>query len=183
LQNSLPKSYEEATERERKRMKVGDAHAIHNLGCDYREGIRGFPQDHTKALEYWHRAGELGIAKAYVNIGYAYQYGEGVEVDKTKANYYYELGAMKGSINARYNLGLDEEERVGNMERALNHHMIAVRAGDSDSLKEIQDFFSNGHATKEDYTKALQSYQKYLMEIKSDQRDKAAAFSEDYRYY
>jgi len=146
------------------------------------EGIRGFPQDHTKALEYWHRAGELGIAKAYVNIGYAYQYGEGVEVDEKKAIHYYELAAMAGDADARHNLGL-EEERVGNMERALNHHMIAVRAGDSDSLKEIQELYSKGHATKEDYTKALQSYQKYLMDIKSDQRDKAAAFSEDYRYY
>ena len=31
--------------------------------------------------------------------------------------------------------------------------------------------------------KALQSYQTYLEEIKSDQRDKAAAADEKYRYY
>ena len=61
--------------------------------------------------------------------------------------------------------------------------MIAVRAGDYDSLKRIQIMYSDGHATKEDYTAALQSYQAYLMEIKSAQRDKAAAYSESYRYY
>ena len=178
----LPKSIEEATEREKKRMEVGDPGAIHSLGCDYRDGRNGFPQDHGKALELWHRAGELGFAKAYVNIGYAYQYGEGVEVDEKKAIHYYELAAMAGDADARHNLG-NEEIRAGNCDRALNHHMIAVRAGDNDSLKEIQNLFSNGNATREDYTRALQSYQMYLMEIKSDQRDKAAAFSENYRYY
>ena len=35
--------------------------------------------------------------------------------------------------------------------------------------------YSNGDATKEDYTKALQSYQTYLRGIKSRQRDEAAA--------
>ena len=39
------------------------------------------------------------------------------------------------------------------------------------------ELYSKGHATKEDYTKALQ-LQTYLGEIKSDQRDKA-----NYRYY
>ena len=39
-----------------------------------------------------------------------------------------------------------------------------------------------GHATKDDYAKALRAYQAYLAEIKSDQRDKAAAASADYRY-
>ena len=61
--------------------------------------------------------------------------------------------------------------------------MIAVRGGYADSLKNIQQLYSNGHASKEDYTKALQLYQTYLGEIKSEQRDKAAAAREDYQYY
>ena len=90
---------------------------------------------------------------------------------------------MAGDADARHNLGVYEEE-AGNMERALKHHMIAVRAGDNDSLKEIQELYLEGDATKEDYMKALQSYQTYLAEIKSKQRDEAAAFdSEEYRYY
>ena len=43
--------------------------------------------------------------------------------------------------------------------------------------------YTNGKATKEDYTTALRAYQEYLGEIKSVQRDKAAAASERYRYY
>jgi len=166
-----------------KRVEANDPIAIYNHGNYYSDGRNGLPQDHIKALELWHRAGEHGFAKAYVNIGYAYQYGEGVEVDEKKAIHYYELAAMAGDADARHNLGL-EEERVGNMGRAINHHMIAVRAGDNDSLKEIQDLYSDGHATKEDYMRALQSYQTYLAEIKSKQRDEAAAFdSEEYCYY
>ena len=51
------------------------------------------------------------------------------------------------------------------------------------SLNMIKELYIIGHASKEDYTKALQSYQEYLGEIKSDQRDKAAAFSDEYKYY
>ena len=61
--------------------------------------------------------------------------------------------------------------------------MIAVRAGYDGSLERIKQFYTDGYATKEDYTKALQSYQAYLGEIKSKQRDEAAAADDKYRYY
>ena len=108
--------------------------------------------------------------------------GRGVEVDKKKALYYYELSSMRGNVIARYNLGLNEA-RAGNMDRALKHHMIAVRDGYADSLDYIKKMYKHGDATKEDYTTALISYQEYLSEIKSRQRDKAAADDERYCYY
>ena len=52
----------------------------------------------------------------------------------------------------------------------------------ADSLKQIKRLFTEGHAAKDDYTKALRLYQAYLDEIRSDQRDKAAAGDEDYKY-
>jgi len=62
--------------------------------------------------------------------------------------------------------------------------MIAVRSGCGKSLEVIKELYTDGNATKEDYSKALRTYQEYLVEIKSVQRDKAAAFnSERYRYY
>ena len=178
-----PDTEEEIIERNKKRMELDDAIAMGNLGCDYRDGTRGLPQDYVKALELYHRAAELGHSMAYASIGYAYNYGQGVEADKEKAVHYYKLAAMGGDPSARHNLGL-KEKKAGNTERALKHYMIAVRSGCGKSLEVIKEFFTNGHATKEDYTKALRSYQEYLGEIKSDQRDKAAAFnSEKYRYY
>jgi len=62
--------------------------------------------------------------------------------------------------------------------------MITVRGGDSISLEKIKKLYTYGYAMKNDYLKALQYYQTYLGEIKSKQRDEAAAFSEElYRYY
>ena len=89
---------------------------------------------------------------------------------------------MTASITRMCNLG-NIERREGNADRALKHHMIAVRGGWSESLKTIQKMYSDGHASKDDYTKALQAYQTYLIELKSPQRDKAAAADEQYRYY
>ena len=175
-------SEEEYVERLNKRVEAGDFIAIGKLGGYYAAGENGFPQDYTKALELWHRAADLGYARAYCNIGWAYLHGSGVNADKKKSIYYFELAAMGGSVLAQSNLGLNEGI-VGNYDRALKHFMIAVRSGNNDSLKNIKELYKCGHATKEDYTKALQAYQAYLGEIKSPQRDKAAAFSEKHRYY
>ena len=105
-----------------------------------------------------------------------------MEVDKKKARHCWELAAMKGDIKTRYNLGIIERN-AGNMNRALKHFFIAVRGGQNKSLKIIKELYINGNATKEDYTKALQYYQEYLGEIKSRQRDEAAAADEELRYY
>jgi len=177
-----PKSDEENIQRYKQRVEADDPIAIHDTGMYYSDGTYGFSQDYTKALELWHRAGELGHAQAYCNIGNAYYYGEGVEVDKEKATYYYELAAMGGDASARHNLG-NSEICVGNKERALRHWMIAVGDGFDPSLEMIKQMYSKRCATKEDYTKALQIYQVYLGEIKSKQRDEAAAADEEYRYY
>jgi len=165
-----------------KRIDMNDPIAIVKQGCDYRDGTNGYPQDHNKAMELFHRAAPLDYARAYCNIGYAYQSGEGVNFDRKMAVHYYELAAMMGNERARHNLG-NGELRANNMERALKHYMIAVRGGYAKSLEAIKQLYTNEKATKDDYTTALQLYQEYLGEIKSVQRDKAAADREDHRYY
>ena len=175
----------ESIEQTKKRVKVDDAAAIYNLGCCYNNGMHGLPQDHAKALELWHRAAELGYAiPSYYNIGCAYDpgNGNGVGRDEKKAVYFYELASMGGSIYARHNLGFIEFN-AGNMERALKHYMIAAGGGYYDSLENIKQMYMDGDATKEDYTKALRVYQAYLVEIKSAQRDEAAAFDDKYKCY
>ena len=98
------------------------------------------------------------------------------------ARHYDELAAMEGFVTARHNLEIDEEN-AGNYGRALKHYMIAVRGGHTRSVKAIQQMYIDGRATKDHYAKALQSHQAYIIEIKSDQRDKAVAFRVDRRYY
>jgi len=176
-----PTSNEEAVERTKNRVKVGDAIAIYNLGAYYHHGEAGFSQDYDKALELWQQAGKLGYATAYYNIGICYYNGEGVEMDKKKARHYLELAAIGGNVKARHNLGAFEAN-AGNPDRAIKHYMIALTNGNNDSLKGIQVIFKKGYATKEDYEKALRYRQEYLGNIRSEQRDKAAAASDENKY-
>ena len=163
------------------RMDINDPRAIYNLGVNYYHGLYGLPQNYAKALELLLRAGELGCADAYGKTGVAYKNGEGVDVDLKKAEHYFELAAMGGDSFARNNLGVMEGE-LGNYDRAMKHWMIAVRDGDDKALQNITILYSKGHATKDDHAKALRSYQACLDEIRSDQRDEAAAASGD-KYY
>ena len=184
-----PETDEKYMEQLMKRVDAGDA--INQLGCYYSQGMYGLPQDHTKALELWKQAAELGCFTAYASIGAAYhgrgvemdkkKYDRGVEIDKKKAKYYWELGAMRGCTGSRLALGFIEKNS-GNMGRAMKHFLIAAESGHYGSLKEIKQLYSNGHTTKDIYSTALRSYQKYLSEVKSIQRDEDAAAKEDYKY-
>ena len=173
---------EEALERLKKRVEVGDTKAIGILGGYYREGEDGFPQDMNKAFEMWHRAGKLGNVTAYFNLGSAYYIGNGVEQDINKAKHYWELAAIGGDAGARYNLGR-LEACAGNLDRTIKHLLFAVVGGYEDALNKIQQMYKSGVATKDDYAKALRARQAYLDEIRSDQRDEAAAYDEKFKYY
>ena len=176
-----------ALERERikqynKRADMSDTQAIYNLGCYHSEGLYGFAQNYTKALELWQKAGELGCAESLNNVGSAYELGHGVEVDKKKAIHYFELAAMAGSVIGRNHLGYSEAE-AGNRKRALWHYMIAVKDGSSMALQNINILCSDESLLRCVYEEAQRHYQAYLEEIKSDQRDEAAAHYDDSKYY
>jgi len=177
----MPTSAEEAIKSLKKRIEVNDAHAMIKMGCHSAGGQFGLPQNMAKALELWHRAGDLGYPAALYNIGNSYKVGNGVERDMKKALHYWELAAMSGSLFARHNLGANSS--AGYMDRALKHFMMAASYGYFDSLKSIKTMYQSGHATKDDYAKALRSYQANLEEIKSDQRDEAAAYNDENKYY
>ena len=59
----------------------------------------------------------------------------------------------------------------------------AYDGGNNDSLMMIKQLYTNGRALRDDYTRTFKAYQTYLDDIRSDDRDKAASFSHQYRYY
>ena len=65
----------------------------------------------------------------------------------------------------------------------LKHHIVTAECGDNDSLKKIKEYYVNGHASKDDYAKALRAHQKYLDGIKRAQRDEAAAYDSHHNRY
>jgi TPR repeat protein len=76
------------TKRIKKLIEADNAYAFYNLAVDYARGDLGMPQDMAKANELYLRAGQLGCAEAYYNLGCSYYNGEGVEVDKKKTENY-----------------------------------------------------------------------------------------------
>ena len=177
-----PTSAEEIVERTKKRVKVGDAQAICNIGDYYYSGILGFQQDDGKTLEHWHQAAELGWTTAYNNIGTFYYTGRFVEMDKKKARHYYNLAAMGGGVGVRHSLGC-MELREGNIDLAIKHWTIAIKGGFGPDLDNVKRGIKLGMATKDDYLNALQAYEAYLSDIMSAQRDKAAMANDRYLYY
>jgi hypothetical protein len=165
----------EALERIKKRAEGDDAVAIHQLGSYYCNGGMGLPQDNNKAMELWLKAGELGCMSSYYNIGDCYYFGQGVERDMKKAKQYYEFAAMGGVATARNDLACVEAD-AGNMDRAMKHWMISAGAGHDDSLKNIRECFFEGHATKDDFEKALRAHKEAQDDMRSDQREEAAAY-------
>ena len=89
---------------------------------------------------------------------------------------------MGGDVDARHNLGV-YEAFAGNMDRAMKHLMISTGSGYTHSLENIKQKFMIGQATKDHYATALRVDQAYLVEIKSSQRDEAATFDDEFKYY
>ena len=173
---------EEALAQVRKRIELNDAEAMYNYGCYHNNGLHGLSRDFDKALEFWYRAAELGYAQANFSLGHAYDVGQGVEKDGVKASYYCLVAALMGDEDARNRIGYSEGQK-GNWDRAIKHWLIAAGSGADVSVNNIRKAYLEGRAAKDDYAKALRSHQAYLDGIKSDQRDKAAAFCDEFKYY
>ena len=119
----------------------------------------------------------MGSHEALGNLADAYDVGNGVKCSTKKARYYYELAAMKGNVVSRHNLGC-LERREGNNARAVKHWMISAAQGGEKSLETIQQEVKEGNATKDEYEKALRSYQVAVKRTKSKSREKATNLRE-----
>ena len=104
-----------------------DLNALPMMGERYREGKYGTPKDDLKSLDYYIRAVELGSGEACANIGKGYREGNGVAVDKKKAALFNRVGALRGDIVSRHNIGSSEYHDLGNHEIAIRHWKLRPR--------------------------------------------------------
>jgi TPR repeat protein len=133
-----------------------------------------------------HRAAELGSADAYHNLGVIYKEGfesyEGIRKDDIKAKQYLEKGAMGGCVTSRLNLGCMDAD-TGSFDRAIKHWLIAASGGEINAVNCLKRAMTDGKATRDHYAQALRGYEKYLNDVRSDQRDQqAAAYRDDCKY-
>ena len=171
----VAETVEEMTKRIQIQVEKGNAGATSVLARYYAQGENGFPIDHVKSGELLLKAGELGDASAYYNLGNLYYYGRGVRMDVKKAKHYYGLGAMQGNLNARTNLAKIEGYAF-NDERAYKHFLIGARGGDEECLSRVRMGISLGLVTKEEYGDALRAYKQRQDEVRSDMRDEVLVY-------
>ena len=171
-----PKSVEDDNERIKKLADNGNAEGCNELAILYFDGAYGLPQDLLKANELWRKGADLGCAEACLSLGVSYRNGRGVEVDKKKAKHYYELAAMKGNVQARFNIAAFEHNE-GDGWRAKKHMIIAAKSGCKDALDVVKHGYMNSNVhTKDEYEMILRAHQQRRDEMKSDMRDKAFKF-------
>lgn len=79
--SGVTRDYDLAVKWVRKAVERDDPAALNLYGVLLRDGL-GVERDPAAALPYFQKAADQGILKAYVNLGFAYFRGQGVEVDR-----------------------------------------------------------------------------------------------------
>ena len=67
---------------------------------------QGVPQDYARAVGWWRKAAEQGMAEAQYNLGIAYDNGQGIPQDYAEAMKWFRKAAEQGYAKAQYNLGV-----------------------------------------------------------------------------
>ena len=183
----LKPSSDEYVRRLEVRATKNDYIALTKIGTYFMEGERGLPKDDLKALDCWIRAVELGPPEACVKIGHIYNKGNGVAVDKERAALFMKVGALRGNIVARYNIGCSEYDS-GNYEIAIRHWKIAAEAGFQPSLNKLKKIYNadGKHPGKEFISKeCMDSLYRVCHdaqeEVKSDEREKHRRVDDKYK--
>jgi TPR repeat protein len=166
-----------------KRVDANDSDAILQLGMLYLLGDEdlSITKEIDKAIKLLHRAAELGSAEAYNSLGVLYGRGDDVSTDEAKANQYSEKAAMAGCVNSRIVLG-NIDAKAGSFDRAVKHWLIGASCGDIRAVNRLKEAMIDGGATRDDYAQALREYKQYLDQVTSYQRDRAAAYSDQFKY-
>jgi TPR repeat protein len=91
--------------------------------------------DHGRPREAFRlllRAAQAGDTAVYLNLGYAYDVGQGTRQSKRKALYWYQRASAKGASSAAHNIATVYRDR-GQVLRAIRWLERAVALGDSAS--------------------------------------------------
>jgi TPR repeat protein len=160
------KTDEEHGEEIMKRVEANDAASICLLGNFYQHGVRGFQQDHVKAIELYAKSANLGYKKAHYELGVIYNEGGNMK----KAKFHFEAAAMAGHEVARFNLGVMEAQS-GNMDRAVKHLTIAASAGSYMAMHQLRILFEQGCVSRESINSTLAAYNNSCAEMRSEARD------------
>lgn len=154
----LPASYQTLESR----AFAGVAAAQHDLAALYVAGTGGVQRDYGRAVFWFTKSAEKGIANAHYNLGVMYQQGLGVPQDASAALGWYERAAQLGHPEAMYNLGIANIEGIGadrNISRGVAFFKQAANAGVSQAAYNLGVLYESNFIGPADLTKAAEWYQ------------------------
>ena len=104
---------------------------------------------------------------------------DGVAINEERAALFERVGALRGDIGARHNIGCKEYYDLGNHEIAIRHWKIAAEAGYQPSLNALRKIYNAGNKdpgeefiSKEYLDYAYRACHEAQMEVKSEEREK-----------
>ena len=172
-------SEEETLRQLQARCLQNDHNAFTVLGHLYLRGELGVPKDDLKALNYFIQAVELGCAEACICIAECFKEGNGVSINKERVAFFDRIGALRGDIRARHNIGYSEYYNLGNHEIGIRHWKIAAEAGYQPPLDQLKRIYNaDGKSpgkefiSKEEMDAVYRSGHEAQMEVKSEEREK-----------
>ena len=141
---------------------AGVAAAQHDLAALYVAGTGGVQRDYGRAVFWFTKSAEKGMANAHYNLGVMYQQGLGVPQDAGAALGWYERAAQLGHPEAMYNLGIANIEGIGaerNISRGVAFFKQAANAGVSQAAYNLGVLYESNFIGPADLTKAAEWYQ------------------------
>lgn len=134
-----------------------DHSAMNILGIFYLLG-QGGPQDDAKAVRWFRKAVDAGIAAAMFNLGIMYAKGQGVPQDDAEAVRWYRKAADAGETAAMRNLGLMYANGQGVPQddaEAVRWFRKSADAGCADAMFHLGLCYSEGKGVELDREKAI----------------------------
>ena len=120
-------------------------------------------KEYEKAVPLFQKAAEQGHAPAQNNLGYCYQYGEGVTQNKEEAVKWYRLAVEQGNAPAQSNLGYCYQYGEGvtqNKEEAVKWYRLAAEQGNAPAQYNLGWCYQYGKGVRKNKTEARKWYQK-----------------------
>ncbi len=154
----LPKQYNALETR----AFAGVSAAQHDLAALYVAGTGGVARDYGRAVFWFTKSAEKGMANAHYNLGVMYQQGLGVPQDAAAALGWYEKAAQLGHPEAMYNLGIANIEGIGaerNIARGVAFFKQAANAGVAQAAYNLGVLYESNFVGPADLIKAAEWYQ------------------------
>ena len=142
-----------------RRAQRGDAQAQYELAEILIES--NDEEDKRKAVEWYRKAAEQGIAVAQFNLAVCYGDGEGTAVNKPEAFHWYKAAAEQGIAVAQYNLAVCYDNGKGtevNKTEAFRWCKAAAEQGIAIAQYNLAVCYSNGIGTAVDKPEAVRWY-------------------------